>query len=79
MVIEPQYDSCVACALAEQGVPFTVIAAFTTTLMMVGIVTYPIEREYFGRAVTVVRNAVCLLIALVAAAVIGWAFGELGQ
>jgi uncharacterized membrane protein YraQ (UPF0718 family) len=34
--------------LLEQGVSYTIIAAFTVCLMMVGIVTYPIERKYFG-------------------------------
>ena len=64
-------------ALLKQGVPYAVLAAFTTTLMMVGIVTYPIERQYFGRGVTVIRNVISLLVALVAAAVIGSVFGEL--
>ena len=65
-------------ALLKQGVPYMVLAAFTTTLMMVGIVTYPMEREYFGRSVTVIRNFVSLVIALVVALVIGLVFGELG-
>jgi uncharacterized membrane protein YraQ (UPF0718 family) len=66
-------------ALLRQGVPYMVLAAFTTTLMMVGVVTYPLERRYFGRSVTLIRNGVSLLIALAAAAAIGLAFGELGR
>ena len=65
-------------ALLQQGTPYMVLAAFTTTLMMVGIVTYPLERQYFGRSVTVIRNGVSLMIAVAVALVIGLVFGELG-
>ena len=58
-------------ALLEQGVPYMVLAAFSTTLMMVGVLTYPLERQYFGRTVTLVRNAISLVIALIVALVIG--------
>jgi len=64
-------------ALRAQGVPYMVLAAFTTTLMMVGVLTYPLERQYFGRNVTLIRNAISLLIAVVVAIVMGLAFGEL--
>ena len=63
-------------ALLEQGIPYRVLAAFTTTLMMVGFLTYPMERKCFGRSVTLIRNGICLLIALAAAMAIGLAFGE---
>jgi len=65
-------------ALLQQGVPRMVLAAFTTTLMMVGVLTYPLERQYFGRNVTLVRNAISLLIALAAAVVMGLVYGEIG-
>jgi uncharacterized membrane protein YraQ (UPF0718 family) len=65
-------------ALLKQGVPYMVLAAFTTTLMMVGILTYPLERRYFGRGVTLARNGISLLIALVIAIVVGLVFGEIG-
>jgi uncharacterized membrane protein YraQ (UPF0718 family) len=64
-------------ALLNQGVPYMVLAAFTTTLMTVGVLTYPLERRYFGRNVTIVRNVVSLLIALVVALVMGLVFGEI--
>jgi uncharacterized membrane protein YraQ (UPF0718 family) len=64
-------------ALLRQGVPYMVLAAFTTTLMMVGVLTYPLERQYFGRNVTLVRNAMALLIALIVAVVMGLVFGEI--
>jgi uncharacterized membrane protein YraQ (UPF0718 family) len=64
-------------ALLKQGVPYMVLAAFTTTLMMVGVLTYPLERHYFGRNVTLARNAASLLIALIVAFVMGLVFGEI--
>ena len=64
-------------ALLKQGVPYMVLAAFSTTLMTVGVHTYPLERQYFGRKVTLVRNGISLLIALIVAVVIGVVFGEL--
>ncbi len=65
-------------ALLGQGIPYMVLAAFTTTLMMVGVVTYPIERQFFGPAVTLLRNGISLLIALIVAVAIGLVFGEIG-
>lgn len=62
--------------LLKTGVSYTVIATFTTTLMMVGIVTYPIEKAYFGNKVTIIRNIMSLGIALVVALCIGFIFGE---
>ena len=63
--------------LLEKGVSYMVLAAFTTTLMMVGILTFPIEKEYFGTKVTVIRNIIGFFIALVVAVAIGFCFGEL--
>ena len=63
--------------LLQKGVAYTVIAAFTTTLMMVGVLTYPIEKAYFGVKVTILRNAIGLVIALCVAVVIGIFFGEI--
>lgn len=64
-------------ALRQQGVPYMVLAAFTTTLMMVGVLTFPLESRYFGRGVALVRNVIGLLIALAAALAIGLVFGEI--
>ena len=64
-------------ALLKQGVPYMVLSAFATTLMMVGVLTYPLERRYFGPGVTIIRNAISLLIALVVAVVMGLVFGEI--
>lgn len=62
--------------LLTRGVSYMVLSVFTTTLMMVGVLTYPIEKQYFGAKVTMMRNAISLLIALVIAVVTGIFFGE---
>ena len=63
--------------LLKKGVAYIVISAFTTTLMMVGVLTYPIEKQYFGAKVTIMRNTISLLIALIIAVVTGIFFGEI--
>ena len=62
--------------LLKKGVPYMVLSAFTTTLMMVGILTYPIEKEYFGMKVTIIRNVISFFIALIVALMTGIFFGE---
>lgn len=63
--------------LLAKGVSYMVLAAFTTTLMMVGILTYPVEKAYFGARVTIIRNVISFFIALLVALAIGIFFGEL--
>ena len=55
-----------------------VLAAFSTTLMMVGVLTYPIESRYFGAKVTILRNLVSLFIAAAVAIATGIFLGEIG-
>jgi len=63
--------------LLERGVTYMVLSAFTTTLMMVGVLTYPVEKQYFGIKVTILRNVISLFIALVVATMTGIFFGEI--
>jgi len=62
--------------LHARAVPYMVLSAFSTTLMMVGVVSFPVERGYFGTRVTLMRNLVSFGIALVVALVTGLVFGE---
>lgn len=64
-------------ALLKEGVPRMVLAAFSTSLMTVGVLTYPLEQQYFGRRVTIIRNGISLVIALIVALVMGVVFGEI--
>ncbi len=50
--------------LVEAGVGYPVIAIFITTLMMVGIMTIPIEARYFGMKIALVRNSLAFVFAL---------------
>lgn len=63
--------------LLSKGVAYMVLSAFTTTLMMVGVLAYPIERRVLGARVAIVRNALSLLVALAVAVVTGLYFGEI--
>ena len=63
--------------LLGKGVFYMVLSAFTTTLMMVGIITFPIEKEYFGTKITIIRNTISFFIALTVAIMTGIFFGEI--
>ena len=63
--------------LLTKGVPYMVLSGFTTTLMMVGVLTYPVERAYLGTKVTIIRNVISFFIALVVALITGIVFGEI--
>jgi uncharacterized membrane protein YraQ (UPF0718 family) len=66
-----------AAMMLDNGAGYMQIGAFISSLMMVGIVTFPIEKKYFGVKVAVVRNLLGLLIALIVAVVTGIVFGEI--
>lgn len=51
--------------LVKSGVAYAVIAVFITTLLMVGLLTLPIEAKYFGLKSSLLRNALSFLGAIV--------------
>ena len=63
--------------LLERGALYMVLSAFSTTVMMVGVVTFPMERAYLGTRLTLARNVVSLAIAVAVAVATGFIFGEL--
>lgn len=63
--------------LLKKGVSYMVLSAFTTTLMMVGVMTFPVERAYFGSKVTLIRNVLSFMIAMIVAFFMGIFFGEI--
>jgi uncharacterized membrane protein YraQ (UPF0718 family) len=63
--------------LLEKGVSYVVLAAFTTSMMMVGVLTFQIEREYYGTKLTIIRNLMGLLMAIIVSGVIGIVLGGL--
>lgn len=63
--------------LRQNNVPYMVISAFTSTLMMVGVLTFPIEKSFFGTKVSIIRNVVSIIIAIIVSIITGICFGEL--
>jgi len=51
-------------SLLKLGASLPALAAFITTLTMVGIVTAPMEMAYFGRRFTVVRQSLSFVLAI---------------
>ena len=60
-----------AAMLLENGAGYMQIAAFVSTLMMVGIVTMPIEMKYFGKRMTIYRNVFAFIFSFLVAFIIG--------
>lgn len=60
-----------AAALLHNGAGYMQIAAFVSTLMMVGIITMPVEIQYFGKKATIARNGLAFAFSLVVAWILG--------
>lgn len=58
-------------SLLKSGANLVAVAAFLTTLTMVGFATMPIEIKYFGRKFTFIRNGVSILAAVLIALAMG--------
>ncbi len=63
-------------ALKSQGIPYYIIAAFSLSLMNVGIVTFPIEKKILGFSVAFIRNLTALMICIIAVIIVKIVFGE---
>lgn len=61
-----------ASALLQKGAGVLQIATFVSCLMMVGVVTLPLEIKYFGKRIAIVRNVAALLFSFVAAVFVDW-------
>ena len=59
-----------AAILLENGAGYMQIAAFISTLMMVGIITMPVEIKYFGKKSTFLRNLSAFLFSFLVAFII---------
>jgi len=60
-----------AAALLEHGAGYMQIAVFISTLMMVGIITIPLEINYFGKKATILRNSMAFAFSYIVAVIIG--------
>jgi len=57
--------------LLVKGVSYPVVAVFITTLIMVGVLTLPIEFKYFGKRAAIMRNVLSFLGAIIVGLLIG--------
>lgn len=59
----------------RQGAGVEAIAAFVTTLVMVGILTAPLEAEFFGKRFALWRNVLSFISAIIIALAMGVVLG----
>ncbi|MFZ7133152.1 MAG: permease [Eubacteriales bacterium] len=60
-----------AALLLQGGAGYMQIGAFVSALMMVGIVTMPVEIKYFGKKLTLLRNSFAFVYSFLVAFIIG--------
>ena len=60
-----------AAILLQNGAGYMQIAAFISTLMMVGVITIPVEIKYFGKKISILRNVLAFLFSFIVALIIG--------
>jgi uncharacterized membrane protein YraQ (UPF0718 family) len=60
-----------AASLIEGGASISSVAAFITTLTMMGFVTLPLEIKEMGKKFALLRNGFSFLIAIIIALIIG--------
>lgn len=58
-------------SLVDAGISIIPSVAFLTTLTMVGLVTFPLEKDEFGAKFTMVRNVLSFIFAIIIALVMG--------
>ncbi|MFO7611588.1 MAG: permease [Clostridia bacterium] len=66
-----------AAMLLEGGAGYMQIGAFVSTLMMVGVITFPVEVKYFGKRLTLYRNLMAFVFSFFVAYIIGLVVGGL--
>lgn len=57
--------------LMDQGASIASAAGFISSLMMVGVVTFPMELKYFGKNITVIRNTLAFTFSFIVAYTMG--------
>lgn len=64
-----------AAMLVQNGAGYMQIGAFVSSLMMVGVVTMPVEMKYFGKKLSLLRNALAFIFSFIVAFIIGKVMG----
>ncbi len=76
ITLMPPYVSFpTAAMLLEAGAGYMQIGAFISTMMMVGVVTMPVEMKYFGKRLTLMRNGSAFVFSFFVAYVISLVVG----
>jgi uncharacterized membrane protein YraQ (UPF0718 family) len=65
-----------AAMLLHSGAGYMQLSAFVSTLTMVGLLTFPLEKKFFGVKFTLWRNVLSFIAAFVVAAVISKVVGS---
>jgi uncharacterized membrane protein YraQ (UPF0718 family) len=65
----------IAAGLIAHGASYAVVATFMTTLMMVGVVTLPLEIKYLGQRAAIMRNALNFVAAIIVGLAVGLILG----
>ncbi|NJE25079.1 permease [Thermococcus sp. MV5] len=60
-----------AASLLENGASVSAVAAFITTLTMIGTVTLPLEIKELGKKIAFLRNGLSFIIAIIIALIMG--------
>jgi uncharacterized membrane protein YraQ (UPF0718 family) len=60
-----------AASLLRSGASIASVAAFITTLTMVGVVTLPVEIRVLGKRMALLRNGLSFIIAILIALIMG--------
>ena len=60
-----------AASLLENGASVSAVAAFITSLTMIGVVTLPLEIKELGKNFALFRNGISFIIAIIIALIIG--------
>ena len=60
-----------AAMLLQGGAGYMQIAAFISSLMMVGVVTLPVESRYFGKKLAYSRNTAAFIFSIIIALIVG--------
>ena len=60
-----------AASLLEDGASVSAVAAFITTLTMIGTITLPLEIKELGKKMALLRNGISFVIAIIIALIMG--------
>lgn len=66
-----------AALILQNGGGYMQIGAFISSLMMVGVVTLPLEIKYFSKKSAILRNVLAFVFSFIVALVIGKVVGEI--